>query len=171
MDRGILCPLVWRWMRLAEEESKKKSPMVMVIGLIVVGLILAGGVSYFIATKVMTDSVSKVPTREPGVFMKLGDAKEGVIVNVGGVKSGRYLKVGIVLELDPTKGVNKEGKVNSATETKILDAVLQLLRAQKIEDFDPGKQEELKAQIKEEVNKVLGDKTVYEVYITNFVLQ
>ncbi len=163
--------IVWGWMRLAEEEIKKKSPMLMIVGLIVVGLILAGGMSYFIATKVMTDSVGKVPTREPGVFVKLGDAKDGVIVNVGGVKSGRFLKVGVVLELDPTKSSSKDGKIPSATETKILDSVLQLLRAQKIENFDPNKQEELKMQIKTEVNKVLGENTVYEVYITNFVLQ
>jgi len=163
--------IVWGWMRLAEEEIKKKSPMLMIVGLIVVGLILAGGMSYFIATKVMTDSVGKAPTREPGIFVKLGDAKEGVIVNVGGVKSGRFLKIGVVLELDPVKSSSKDGKIPSATETKILDAVLQLLRAQKIENFDPNKQEELKTQIKEEVNKVLGENTVYEVYITNFVLQ
>nr|WP_199883691.1 flagellar basal body-associated FliL family protein [Massilibacillus massiliensis] len=156
---------------MAEEGTKKKSPMLMIVGLIVVGLILAGGMSYFIATKVMTDSVGKVPSRDPGIFVKLGDPKEGVIVNVGGVKSGRYLKVGVVLELDPEKAGSKDGKITPAVETKILDSVLQLLRAQKIENFDPSKQEELKVQIKDEVNKILGENTVYQVYITNFVLQ
>jgi flagellar FliL protein len=157
---------------LAEEEvAKKKSPLIMIVALVVVGLILAGGVSYFIATKVMADSVGKVPTREPGVFVKLGDAKDGIIVNVGGVKSGRFLKVGLVLEMNPEKGVDQTGKVSSATETKILDSVLQILRAQKVEDFDPSKQEELKVEIKDELNKLIGENAVYEVYITNFVLQ
>lgn len=161
---------------MAEEEKEKeqpakKFPMFMVVGLVVVGLLLAGGVSYFIATKVMADSTAKVETREPGMFIKLGD-KDGMIVNVGGVKSGRFLKVGVVLEMRAPKGDKAaEGKLSSVTETKLLDAVLQLLRSQKVEDFDPLKQEELKTQIKNEANKVLGEDCVYEVYITNFVLQ
>lgn len=158
---------------MADEEvlTKKKSPLVLIIAMVVIGLLLAGGVSYFIATKVMTDSVGKVPTREPGVFVKLGDAKEGIIVNVGGVKSGRFLKVGLVLEMNPEKGVDEKGAIIPATETKVLDTVLQVLRAQKIDDFDPSKQEDLKILIRDELNKLIGENAVYEVYITNFVLQ
>ena len=158
-------------MRLAEEE-KKKSPVPLIAALVVIGLILAGGISYYIATKVMVDSVERMQSREPGVFVKLGDQKEGIIVNVGGVKSGRFLKVGIVLEVNPARDqAIVDGKVLPAAETKILDAVLQVLRAQKVEDFDPNKQESLKTQIKDELNKVIGEGFVYEVYITNFVLQ
>jgi flagellar FliL protein len=73
--------------------------------------------------------------------------------------------------MNPEKGVDQTGKVSSATETKILDSVLQILRAQKVEDFDPSKQEELKVEIKDELNKLIGENAVYEVYITNFVLQ
>lgn len=158
-------------MRLAEEE-KKKSPVPLIAALVVIGLILAGGISYYIATKVMVDGVERMQSREPGVFVKLGDQKEGIIVNVGGVKSGRFLKVGIVLEVNPARDqAVMDGKVLPAAETKILDAVLQVLRSQKVEDFDPNKQESLKTQIKEELNKVIGEGFVYEVYITNFVLQ
>lgn len=152
------------------EEEKKKFPLLLVVGLLVVGLILAGGVSYFIASKVMHDSPGKTSERVPGVFVKLGDPKEGIIVNVGGVKSGRFLKIGMVLEVGAGESL-KEGKIVPIAETKILDAVTQLLRAQKIEDFDPSKQENLKTLIKDEVNKAVGEHTVQEVYITNFVLQ
>ena len=154
------------------EEEKKKSPVPLIAALVVIGLILAGGISYYIATKVMVDSVERMQSREPGVFVKLGDQKEGIIVNVGGVKSGCFLKVGIVLEVNPARDqAIVDGKVLPAAETKILDAVLQVLRAQKVEDFDPNKQESLKTQIKDELNKVIGEGFVYEVYITNFVLQ
>lgn len=154
------------------EEEKKKFPMLIVVILIVVGLILAGGVSYFIATKVMSDTATKVNSREQGVFVKLGDPKDGMIVNVGGVKSGRFLKVGVVLEMNPKKDGNfVDGKIVPAIETRILDGVLQILRSQKVEDFDPNKQENLKTAIKDEVNKSIGENSVYEVYITNFVLQ
>lgn len=154
-------------------ETKKKSPVLMIAALVIVGLILAGGISYFVTTKVMTDSVgSKAAAREPGIFVKLGDPKTGIIVNIGGVKSGRFLKVGIVLEMNPGDKNNfTEGKINTAAETKVLDSVVQMLRAQNIDEFEPAKQDALKQQLKAELNKQLGDGSVYEVYITNFVFQ
>ncbi len=157
---------------MAEEGGKKLSVMV-IVGLIVVGLILAGGISYFIATKVISSrGDAGKGGREPGVFMKLGDPKDGLIVNIGGVSSGRYLKIAVVLELKPDKkGMAIGGKAGSPEEIKALDATVQVLRSQKVEDFEPLRQERLKDLIKAEVNKVLGEDRVYEVYITNFVLQ
>lgn len=155
------------------EEGGKKFSVVLIVGLIVVGLILAGGISYYIATKVIaTKSDGGKAAREPGVFVKLGDAKDGLIVNIGGPTSGRYLKIGVVLELKPDKkGPAPGGKGTSPEEIKALDAVVQLLRSQRVEDYDPAKQERLKDQIKAEVNRALGEERVYEVYVTNFVLQ
>ena len=156
-------------------EPKKKSPIVMIAVLVLVGLILAGGISYFVTTKLMSGSMSDSSESQhhyPGVFVKLGDAKEGIIVNVGGVKGGRFLKVGIVMEMNPGKKDNiKDGKLNTLAETKILDTTLQILRSEQIENFDASKQDALKAKIKDEVNKALGQGSVYDVYITSFVLQ
>ena len=104
--------------------------------------------------------------------MKLGDMKDGLIINIGGLNSGRYLKIGMILELKPDKkAAAATGKLPSPDEIKILDTAVSVLRAQKIEDFDPLKQEQLKELIKNEVNKMFGEEKVYEVYITNFVLQ
>lgn len=155
-------------------DGEKKFPMMMIAGMIVVGLLLAGGISYFIATKIVADKVvdKKVVQHEPGVFMKLGDMKDGLIINMGGLNSGRYLKIGMILELKPDKkALPANGKLPSPDEIKILDTAVSVLRSQKIEDFDPLKQEQLKELIKNEVNKAFGDEKVYEVYITNFVLQ
>ena len=156
-------------------EPKKKSPIVMIAVLVLVGLILAGGISYFVTTKLMSGSMSdssESQHHDPGVFVKLGDAKDGIIVNVGGVKGGRFLKVGIVMEMNPGKKDNiKDGKLNTLAETKILDTTLQILRSEQIENFDASKQDALKAKIKDEVNKALGQGSVYDVYITSFVLQ
>lgn len=155
-------------------EGEKKFSMMLIAGMVVVGLLLAGGISYFIATKIVSDKASDkaAAQRQPGVFMKLGDAKEGLILNIGGPSSGRYLKIGLILELKPDKNAApKEGKALSPEEVKIQDTVVHILRSQKIEDFDPAKQEQLKELIKTEVNKALGDERVYDVYITNFVLQ
>lgn len=156
-------------------EEKKKTPIALIIGILVFGVLLAGGISYFIATKIVTESGSKdVGTKsahEPGTFVKLGDAKDGLILNIGGVNSGRFLKIGLILEVKPEKTEAAEGKSLSPSEVRIQDAAVQVLRAQKIEDFEPQKQEQLKEVIKNEVNKALGEDRVYDVYITNFVLQ
>lgn len=153
-------------------DSGKKFPMTLVVGMIVFGLLLAGGVSYFIATKIVAEKSSGTMAHGPGVFVKLGDAKEGLIVNIGGVNSGRYLKIGIILEMQPARTEQAaDGKSPSPTEIKVLDTVVQLLRSQKIEDFDPNKQDQLKEIIKNELNKTLGEERVYQVYITHFVLQ
>lgn len=159
---------------MAEEEKPKKMSMMVIIILIVVGLILAGGISYLIATRVVSDQTveKKNSQHEPGQFIKLGDAKDGLILNIGGVNSGRYLKIGVIVELKPSKNaVNKEGKTLSPEEIKILDTAVYVLRSQKIEDFDPTKQEQLKEMLKNEINTTLGEDRVYDIYITNFVLQ
>lgn len=144
----------------------------LVVGLVVVGLLVAGGISYFIATKIVAEKTATPAAREPGVFIKLGDAKEGLVLNVGGVNSGRYLKIGLMIEMKPAKKeAPKEGKMPSPDEIKILDTVVHTLRSQKIESFEPSKQDVLKELLKQKVNEALGEERVYEVYITNFVLQ
>ena len=103
--------------------------------------------------------------------MKLGDPKEGFIVNIGTATSGRYLKIGVILELKPDKNAKPAGKTLSHEEIRIQDAVLHVLRSQSIADYDPQKQDRLKELIKQEVNKVIGRDIVMEVYITNILLQ
>jgi len=155
-------------------DGERRNPMMIIAGMIVFGLLLAGGISYFIATKIVSDKAveKKVVQHEQGVFMKLGDIKDGLIINIGGLNSGRYLKIGMILELKPDKkAVPATGKMPSPDEIKILDTAVSVLRSQKIEDFDPIKQEQLKELLKNEINKAFGEEKVYEVYITNFVLQ
>lgn len=160
----------------AEPEAKgKKSPIILVVVLVVVGLVLAGGISFFVTTQMMTNSPSDMGVSEhhdPGVFVKLGDAKEGILVNVGGAKAGKYLKVSIVLEMNPGKKDNiVEGQIVPMAETKILDTTMQILRSAKLEEFNADKQDELKKKLKDELNNKLGPGSVYDVYITSFLLQ
>lgn len=157
-------------------KGKKLPPLVIIVVLILFGLILSGGIAFFITTQVMSSgagpSAAEVKNHDPGVFIKLGDPKEGMIVNVGGIKASRFLKVGIVMELNPEKEeVVKEGKLVPMAETKIMDSTLQVLRTVKIEELDANKQDDLKEKLKSEVNKALGEGCVYDVYITSFMLQ
>lgn len=159
----------------APAEGNKKFPIIIIVVLILVGLVLAGGISYFVTTQFMsTGNQAAVENKnhEPGVFVKLGDAKEGIIVNVGGIKSSRFLKVGITVELNPENENNvAEGKLLPAAETKIMDTTLQIIRTVKIEELDASRQDDLKSKIKAELNKTLGEGSVYDVYITSFMLQ
>ena len=154
-------------------DGEKRFPLMMIVGMVVLGLVLAGGISYYIATNIVADKTDKkAQQREQGVFMRLGDPKEGLILNIGGVNSGRFLKIGIIVELKPDKkAAAKEGKMPSPEEIKILDTTIQVLRAQKVEDYDASKHEQLKELLKNELNKSFGEDKVYQVYITNFVLQ
>lgn len=158
-----------------EKPKAKKFPIIIVAVLVVVGLVLAGGISYFITTQMMSNSgdAGAVPAHhDPGVFVKLGDAKEGIIVNVGGVKSSRFLKVSIILEMNPNREDNIEkGVVTEVANTKIMDTTLQILRTLKLEEFDANKQDDLKTKLKQEINKAIGEGSVYDVYITSFMLQ
>ena len=149
--------------------AKKPIFIYVAVGLVLV-LALAGGTAYYVVTNYMGGAKTAV-TREPGFLMKLGDPKEGFIVNIGSAASGRYLKIGVILELKPDKKLQAAGKTMSPEEIKIQDAVLHVLRSQRVEDYDPQKQDRLKDLIKQEVNKVLGRESVYEVYITNILLQ
>ena len=157
---------------IEEKSAPAKKPIFIyvVVGLVLV-LALAGGTAYYVVTNYMGGEKAAVSSREPGFLMKLGDPKEGFIVNIGTATSGRYLKIGVILELKPDKKMQAAGKTMSPEEIKIQDAVLHVLRSQRVEDFDPQKQDRLKELIKLEVNKVLGREAVYEVYITNILLQ
>lgn len=163
------------------EQPKQKSPMLMMIVVVVVAVLVAvaaaGGISYYIFSQAESPSRTEDgggggSHRDPGVFYKLGDPKEGILVNVGGGRSGKFLKAGIVLELNPGKSENvTDGKVGSVAETKILDTTMQFLRAAPLEEFDASKQDALKKQLKDALNERLGQGSVYDVYITSFLLQ
>ena len=92
--------------------------VVVVVVAVLVAVAAAGGISYYIFSQADSPAHggegSGEVHRDPGIFYKLGDAKEGILVNVGGGRAGKFLKAGIVLELNPGKSENVvDGKVGS----------------------------------------------------------
>lgn len=159
-------------------EPKKKSPIILIVILVIVGLALAAGISIFVTTKIMADATvddsGEDRHHDAGIFIKLGDAKEGILVNVGGPRANKYLKAGIVLEMNPGKKsvINEETKVlQPDAQVKIDDIVIQYLRSIKVEELDAGNQDALKKQLKDALNAELGSGSVYDIYITSFLLQ
>ena len=76
---------------------------------------------------------------------------------------------GMITSTPPTEDIKKE-EINP-DEIIVQDTVIQFFRAQKVEQFAPEKQDELKDNIRKAVNAALGSDRVYSVYFTNFVLQ
>jgi len=161
-------------------QSKKKT-IILIVVLVIVGLALAAGISLFVVTKVMgdipagsEDEASGARYHDAGVFVKLGDPKEGILVNVGGPRSGKYLKASIIVEYNPGKKsvINEDThSLQPDAEVKVNDVATQFLRATSLEDFDADKQDEFKKQLKDALNAALGGGSVYDVYITSFLLQ
>ena len=167
-----------------EQPKKKKIPttaIIIAVG-VVLAIVLTIGISYVMVTKLIGDVAAnnngggggggEFRHGEPGVFVKLGDPKEGILVNVGGAKSGKFLKTSIILEVNPEKEeIIKEGKMSASAETVVLDTTMQILRSSALEEFDADKQDDLKKKIKEQLNQKLGMGVIYDVYITSFLLQ
>ena len=165
-------------------QSKKKT-IILIVVLVIVGLALAAGISLFVVTKMMGDVAGggggeheedDVGPRyhDPGVFVKLGDPKEGILVNVGGARSSKFLKASIIAEFNPGKKAVINDETHSLypdAEVKVNDVATQFLRATSLEDFDATKQDEFKKQLKDALNMALGAGSVYDVYITSFLLQ
>ena len=155
-------------------KSKNKT-IIMVVALVIVGLALAAGISLFVVTKMMGDvsgggagDEEGVGQRyhDPGIFVKLGDPKEGILVNVGGPRSGKYLKASIIVEFNPGKKAVINEETNTLypdAEIKVNDVATQFLRASTLEDLEADKQEEFKKQLKDALNMALGNGSVYDV--------
>lgn len=162
-------------------DNSKKKTIIIIAVLVIVGLLLAGGIAFFVATKVMgdipggnEDEDSGPRYHDPGVFVKIGDPKEGILVNVGGPRSGKFLKASIIVEFNPGKKavINEETHgLQPDAEVKVNDVATQFLRSAALEDFDAEKQDEFKKQFKDALNAALGGGSVYDIYITSFLLQ
>jgi len=94
---------------------------------------------------------------------------DSIIVNLYGTEARRYLKTTIAFSLkdeDARKEIERRKLI-------LIDRLIVLLSSKKIEDIDgyEGK-EELKREIRDEVNNLLGMKdAVTQVYYADFIIQ
>ena len=95
-------------------QSKKKTYIIIAVLVVLISL--------FVVTKVMGDipgggsgeeDDSGPRYHDAGIFVKLGDPKEGILVNVGGPRSGKYLKASIIVEFNP----GKKAVINDSSPT------------------------------------------------------
>ncbi len=94
---------------------------------------------------------------------------DSIIVNLRGTEGRRYLKATIVFALKENSLV----KELNAQKLVLTDTLIMLLSSKKIEDIDGSeKKRQLKREIRDEVNNLLGMKdAVMQVLFTEFIIQ
>ncbi|MBZ0156342.1 MAG: flagellar basal body-associated FliL family protein [Alphaproteobacteria bacterium] len=152
------------------EEPKKKKGKNMLLVIIVAVAVLAGGAgAFFFFTKSGGEKAQKKESaeeakKEDGVMVAL----DPFVVNLSDNNGNRFLKVTMQLEVAGPALMEKAKNKNP----QIRDAIITLLTSK---TSDLLMSPEGKLQLKDEVNimanQILGNNSVKNVYLTDFVMQ
>lgn len=163
-------------------DEKKGMSLPILLGVIILVIIMAAGTSFLMvylfgraqANNPVDGTSSKNETKQvqetkPGSPYAMG---QPFIVNL--LDSRRYLKIGVVLEVEQSE---KE-KINEeiATElddrnAKLRDAINEILRAQSQEDLADPSLRSLKSQIVVKLNQILTKGKIKDVWFTDIQIQ
>lgn len=172
-------------------EGKKGLPFIAKVLIIAIVLILivvmSVGSAFFIASKVNQKTSGEVntvevkQTTEAGEETQVEDTNFGTTIEFGeytiNLKENepRYLVVKINFELDPNIKEKKIPEIQASIETKkviMQDRVLSILRSKSIADLQADIDNvTVKKEITDEVNRILGEKTVKTVRFNNWLIQ
>lgn len=162
------------------KEEKKKSGKLkwIIIGVVLLALLGGGGyVAYNMFFKDMLGGGGEENATEQTAAeeQKSGDPEKTeltsltpFVVNLADPLGRRYLKLSIDAELTSKEAVDEL----AAKEPKVRDAVIMLLSSKTFADLaDMQSKIELKQEIVERLNQVLGSSKVLRVYFTEMVVQ
>lgn len=153
-----------------QEGGKKKGKKLIL--LIIIALVVLGagaGAAYFFVLKggggEKKEAQAKKETKEAtGVNFSF----EPFVVNLMDSGGTKYLKVSIQIELADSKLVEKA----KARTPQLRDAVITLLSMKTSEELISSEGKIiLKDEIKQRANQILGEGSVLNVYLTDFVMQ
>ncbi len=153
-----------------EEEQqapkKKKSKNMLLIIIIAVAVVLGGGGAFFFISKAGGDKAHKKEEakKDEGVMFAL----EPFVVNLSDQSGNRFLKVSMQLELaGPALAESAKKKT-----PQIRDAIITLLTSKTSDALmSPEGKLQLKDEINITANQILGNNSVKNVYLTEFVMQ
>lgn len=163
-----------------EEQPKKGGKLKWIIILLVLVAVLGAGgffaYQYFFASpkegEAQTNATEATAPQNaatanataPGQLVKL----DTLVVNLADPLGRRYLKVSMEVEIVDAQAVTE---LNAAM-SKVKDALLLLLSSKTFADVATmDKKLELKLQVVERLNQILGKSRVRDVYFTEFVVQ
>lgn len=140
--------------------------------ILLVGLLLflvAMGVTYFVMRSLIAPLVPETNKNQQevlsGNLIEVGE----FTTNINATGSTRFLKVKVTVE------VSADDKKAQETISKympvIKDSVLSILAAQSVADLDVRYRNNLKGEIKHDINAKIGGELVKNVYFTDFIMQ
>lgn len=161
---------------IAQEEGKKKGGMLKWI-IIAVLLIALGVGGYFGYTMFFAASDDEMTSEEMAQTPE-GESLESLegqlvalptfLVNLADPLGRRYLKLGIEVEVRDEEAMAALGKY----EAKIKDSLLLLLSSKTYDGLSTTKAKiELKQEVADRLNQIVGNGAVLRVYITEMVIQ
>jgi flagellar FliL protein len=144
------------------ESPKKKLPILLIVGLIVLLAGIGVGAKFLLGKHHKSKPV--VVVEKVGESVPLDE----FMMNLADPSGDHYLKMTLALGLK--QGVTGEKFKDQIPAAR--DAIVMVLSAKKLSDVDtiPGKIE-LKQEIKDSVNKALGEDDVVDVYYQAFATQ
>jgi flagellar FliL protein len=149
------------------QEPKKKKGKNLILIIVIAVAVLAGGIGAFLFfTKSGGDKAQKKEETkaEEGVTFAL----EPFVVNLSDPTGTRFLKVSLQLELAGPAVMEKA----KAKTPQIRDAIITLLTSKTSDALiSPEGKLQLKDEINIRINQVLGENSVKNVYLTDFVMQ
>ncbi len=148
-----------------QETKKKKGKNLILIIIIAVAVIAGGAGAFFFFTKYGDKADKKEAAKaEEGVTFAL----EPFVVNLSDPAGTRFLKLSLQLEL-AGPAVMEKAKTKSP---QIRDAIITLLTAKTSDALiSPEGKLQLKDEINIRINQILGESSVKNVYLTDFVMQ
>lgn len=150
------------------QEPKKKSPILKIL-IAVVGLGILGGGGFFAYTKFFAKTESpKEAQAKPVAAKPVVKSLETFLVNLADPGGERYLKITMQLSLS-SEAASQEIDTRMA---ELRDSILMLLSSKEYDDISSlsGKLA-LKKTLMGNLNRVLKQGTVQDIYFTEFLVQ
>ena len=153
-------------------EKKKFLPeisIVIIVGIVLI--ILAAGISYFIAVNIAGSNGNGEVVGENGeeVAPEMGETYElgEFIRNISNGDGRRMLKATIVIEVSDEEVISQIEE----RDTRIRDQIIDIIREQSVEDLQTRDGiDEFKGEIIDSVNDNIGDGEVINVYFEEFII-
>jgi len=158
-----------------EKPKKKKNTKNLIIIAVIAVAVIVGGVGAFVLISKKSSGGGAGGGGEKAQSKEAGKKEESAmfaldpfVVNLSDQSANKFLKVSMQLELSSVAA----GEAAKAKTPQIRDAVINLLTSK---SYDSLMSPEGKLQLKDEINmmanQILGNNTVKNVYLTEFVMQ
>lgn len=160
---------------MSEKEKKpdNKGHILKIIIIVLLAVILVGGGvfgGYMIFTK-RKPQTTAADTAKKAVLNQKTFALDEFLVNLKSDNSTRYLKTKIYIGYPDNKETKDFEKELTEKKPILRDAINTVLRTKKAEDFTEAGVEQLKEEIKNRINPLLGKGQIVNMYFSDILVQ